>query len=81
MEGYVVTISFRVPAAVKAAFDKTFSRQNQSAIIAELMRRAVREHEAQARRERLFQQLATGRASRPSVSAADIRRARTTDRP
>ena len=77
----MATVNFSVPDEVKAAFDKAFGDQNKSSIVAELMRRAVREQQLQIRRERLFRQLSSGRASRPSVSGDAIRRARTADRP
>jgi len=50
----MATVNFSVPDEVKAEFDKAFGDQNKSAIIAELMRRAVRERQLQIRRERLF---------------------------
>ena len=40
----MATVNFSVPDEVKAEFDKAFGDQNKSSIIAELMRRAVREH-------------------------------------
>jgi hypothetical protein len=36
----MATVNFSVPDEVKAAFDKAFSRQNKSAVVAELMRSA-----------------------------------------
>lgn len=76
----MATVNFSVPDEVKAEFDKTFGDQNTSSIIADLMRRAVREHQLQIRRTRVFRQLSGARASRPSVSSEEIRRARATDR-
>ncbi len=77
----MATVNFSVPDEVKAAFDKAFGDQNKSAVVAELMRRAVRERQVQIRRERLFRKLSGARADRPRVSSADIRRTRTADRP
>jgi hypothetical protein len=77
----VATVNFSVPDEVKAAFDKAFGDQNKSSIIAELMRRAVRERQLQIRRERLFRQLGTARSRRPSITSEDIRRARVAERP
>lgn len=37
----MATINFSVPEDVKAAFNETFSHQNKSAVIVELMREAV----------------------------------------
>jgi len=39
----MATVNFSVPDEVKAEFDQAFGDQNKSSIIAELMRRAVRE--------------------------------------
>ncbi len=77
----MATVNFSVPDEVKAEFDMAFGDQNKSSIIAELMRRAVRERKLQIRRERLFRQFATTRRSRPSVTGAAIRRVRSADRP
>ena len=77
----MATVNFSVPDEVKAAFDKAFGDQNKSSIIAELMRRAVRERQLQIRRERLFRQLGSARSNRPSLASEDIRRARAAERP
>jgi len=77
----MASVKFSVPDDVKAAFDRTFAGQNRSAILTELMRRAVREHELQKRREQLFRRLTQARSHRPSASAEDIRSERITGRP
>ena len=77
----MATVNFSVPDEVKAEFDKAFGDQNKSSIIAELMRRAVRERQLQIRRERLFRQLSSARSSRPSFNSEDVRRARAANRP
>jgi len=76
----MATVNFSVPDEVKAAFDKAFGDQNKSSIIAELMRRAVRERELQIRRERLFRQLSSARAGRPPVTSEEIRSTRAAER-
>ena len=76
----MATVNFSVPDEVKAEFDKAFGDQNKSAIIAELMRRAVRERELQIRRSRVFRQLSNARATRPSFSSEEVRKARAADR-
>jgi hypothetical protein len=76
----MATVNFSVPDEVKAAFDKAFGDQNKSAIIAELMRRAVRERELQIRRKRLFRQLGAARAGRPSFTSEEVRSTRTDER-
>ena len=77
----MATVNFSVPDEVKAAFDKAFGDQNKSSIIAELMRRAVRERQLQIRRKRLFRQLSSARVSRPSFTSEEVRRTRATERP
>ena len=75
------TVNFSVPEDVKERFDRAFSRQNKSRIIAELMLRAVEEHELRKRRARALDALASRRPRRPSVTAAAVRRARESGRP
>jgi Arc/MetJ family transcription regulator len=77
----MATVNFSVPDEVKASFDKAFSDQNKSAIVAELMRRAVRESVQRQRRERLFRQLTRARSRRQPASGEAMRAARTTGRP
>ena len=77
----MATVNFSVPDEVKAEFDKAFGDQNKSSIIAELMRRAVRERQLQIRRERLFRQLSSARANRPSFTKGEVRRTRAAERP
>jgi hypothetical protein len=77
----MATVNFSVPDEVKTEFDKAFGDQNKSSIIAELMRRAVRERKLQIRRERLFRQFSVTRSSRPSFNSEEVRRARSVERP
>ena len=77
----MATVNFSVPDEVKAAFDKAFSEQNKSAIVADLMRRAVRESVQRRRREQLFQQLSADRSRRPAASGVTMKKARNADRP
>ncbi len=77
----MATVNFSVPDEVKSEFDKAFGDQNKSSIIADLMRRAVRERQLQIRRERLFRQFSAARKDRPSFTSAEMRRARSTGRP
>ena len=77
----MATVNFSVPDEVKAEFDRAFGDQNKSSIIAELMRRAVREQQLQIRRERLFRQLSSARRLRPSFTSEKVRKARAAERP
>jgi hypothetical protein len=77
----MATVNFSVPDEVKTEFDKAFGDQNKSSIIAELMRRAVRERQLQIRRERLLRQFAATRSRRPTFTSEDVRRTRSAGRP
>jgi hypothetical protein len=45
----MATVNFSVPQDIKEAFDKTFARQNKSAVLADLMRQAVEERRRRKR--------------------------------
>jgi len=77
----MATVNFSVPDDVKMEFDKAFGEQNKSSIIADLMRRAVRERKLQIRRERLFRQFRVARGSRPTFTSEEVRKARSVARP
>lgn len=77
----MATVNFSVPDTVKADFDRVFSGQNKSAILAELMRKAVAAEAQRTRREQIFQALTQRRSKRPRVSNAGIRAARVAGRP
>ena len=77
----MATVNFSVPDEVKDAFDKAFGDQNKSSIIAELMRRAVRERQLKIRREKLFRQMGAVRAQRPLLTAEQIHKTRSAERP
>jgi hypothetical protein len=74
-------VNFSVPDEVKKAFDKAFKDRNKSAVIAELMRRAVAEAERTKRRAWLFRRLTDDRRRRPKVDDETARRARAAGRP
>ncbi|HEX3838444.1 MAG TPA: hypothetical protein VHW25_15890 [Steroidobacteraceae bacterium] len=77
----MATVNFSVPDDIKAEFDKAFGGQNKSAVIADLMRKAVAEVKRRKQRENIFRILTQRRAERPSLSDAQMRAARTTGRP
>jgi hypothetical protein len=77
----MATVNFSVPDDVKKAFDRAFKDQNKSAVIAELMRRAVAEVERTKRRAELFRRLTDNRSRRPKVFDQAVRRARAAGRP
>ena len=76
----MATANFSVPDEVKMEFDKAFGDRNKSSIIADLMRRAVRERRLQIRRERLFRQFRVARSGRPTFTSEEVRKARSIER-
>jgi metal-responsive CopG/Arc/MetJ family transcriptional regulator len=77
----VATINFSVPDDVKRDFQKTFAKENRSAIIADLMRRAVEERRRQRRRAAAVDALLDLRRRVAPATDAEIRRAREAGRP
>lgn len=77
----MATVNYSVPDDVKKAFDRTFRNRNKSAIIADLMRRAVAEAEIAQRRAKLLKRLTDGRGHRPHATDEQQRAARTDGRP
>ena len=77
----MATVNFSVPDEVKAEFDRVFGEQNKSAVIADLMRKAVSEVKHRKRREEIFRLLTQRRRQRPSLSDKQTRAARITGRP
>jgi hypothetical protein len=76
----MATVIFSVPDEVKEAFDAAFAGRNKSAVIAQLMSRAIEERARQVRRADLYRKLTARRAKRPTVSRAKVSTARTSDR-
>jgi hypothetical protein len=77
----MTTVNFSVPEDVKEAFNATFSGQNKSAVIADLMREAVeRAHKRQASHE-AWQRILARRQQAPVATDAQIRAARKEGRP
>jgi hypothetical protein len=77
----VATVNFSVPDDVKAAFDRVFGSRNKSAVIADLMRKAVADALQRERREDLFRKLTQRRSRRPRLSDERVRAAREAGRP
>lgn len=76
----MATVNFSVPDDVKTEFDKVFGDQNKSAVIADLMRKAVAEAKRRKEREAIFRTLTQRRSERPSLSDRQIRASRATGR-
>jgi metal-responsive CopG/Arc/MetJ family transcriptional regulator len=77
----MATVNFSVPDDIKAEFDRVFGGQNKSAVIADLMRKAVAEVKRRKRREDIFRILTQRRRKRPTISDEEIRASRITGRP
>ena len=73
----MATVNFTGPDEVKESFDAAFAGRNKSAVIAQLMTRAVEEH---ARRADLYRKLTARRAKRVAASKAKVTAARTSGR-
>ncbi len=72
----MATVNFSVPDAVKEAFNAAFKGRNKSAVIAELMTRAVEEARARRQRARAIRGILARRSRRRPVSEKDVRSAR-----
>jgi metal-responsive CopG/Arc/MetJ family transcriptional regulator len=77
----MATVNFSVPDEVKRAFNEAFSRQNKSAVIAELMREAVEAKRRQERRAAAIEGLLELRKEVPPMSAAEVQKLRLSLRP
>ncbi|HEX4078539.1 MAG TPA: hypothetical protein VHX61_06665 [Rhizomicrobium sp.] len=77
----MATVNFSVPDDVKIEFDEVFGGRNKSAVIADLMRKAVSDERRRKDRERIFRALTARRAQRPPVSDKAIRASRIVGRP
>ena len=76
----MATVNFSVPEEVKEAFNQAFDGQNKSAIIAELMRRAVEDAQRRRNRAAAIARLGARRKMRPAAQDAAIRKARESGR-
>jgi len=72
----MATMNFSVPDDIKDAFNKTFAGKNKSAIVAELMKRAVDEEKQRKRQARAIDRLVERRESKRPVSMDAFRAAR-----
>jgi metal-responsive CopG/Arc/MetJ family transcriptional regulator len=72
----MATVNFSVPDEIKEAFNRAFAKQNKSAVIAGLMRKAVEEQGKQKRRQEAFRILTARRSLRTKATDEEIRAAR-----
>lgn len=77
----MATVNFSVPDDVKEAFNRAFAGQNKSAVIADLMRRAVQEAARRQARAEAIARLESRREDRPTADENAIHAARSSGRP
>ena len=67
------TMNFSIPDDLKDKFNEVFKDENQSAVVADLMRRAVEERERAAQRIAAIAAARELRKSMPAISQDEIR--------
>jgi hypothetical protein len=72
----MATMNFSIPDDVKEAFNKEFDGENKSAVVADLMRKAVEDRERRKRSSDFVERMRRIRASGRPVTDDEIRRAR-----
>jgi len=77
----MATVNFSVPDDIKEAFNREFKGQNKSALIADLMRRAVVEAQTQQRRMQAFDEIRRIARTIEPMTDEQIREARQEGRP
>jgi hypothetical protein len=77
----MATMNFSVPDDVKAAFNRAYAGANKSAVLTQLLRQAVEEHERLIRRRRAIDRLLKLRRTAPPSRARALRAARRAWRP
>ena len=75
-ETAMAVVNFSVPERVKRMFNAAFAGRNKSAVIAQLMVRAVEEHKARLLRDKAIDRLLARRDTKRAVKNSDIRAAR-----
>lgn len=77
----MATVNFSVPERVKRLFNKTFSDDNKSAIIADLMVQAIEQRATLKSRAEAADRLLARRAHKKPVTEQELRAARLAGRP
>lgn len=68
----MATVNYSVPVNIKLEFNKIFSHDNKSHIIAVLMQRAIDEHKMQQQRKKAINKLLALRDELPEHSADEL---------
>ena len=69
-------INFSVPDEVKQEFDELFASESESTVLIDLMRRAIEERKRAQQRQTVFKRILQLRENAPTVSEAEVQRAR-----
>ena len=72
----MATFNFSIPDDVKREFSELFADENESAVLTNLMRRAIEERKRARRRKAAFERILQLRKTAPTVSDIEIQRAR-----
>ena len=75
------TMNFSIPDDVKDKFNEVFKDENKSAVVTDLLRRAVEERERQQKDESFVERVRRRLASSPGFTEDEIRKAREDGRP
>ena len=73
---HMATMNFSIPDDVKEAFNKVFEGENKSAVVANLMRRAIEDRERHRRSRGFVERMRQIRARSRPVTGEEIKRAR-----
>lgn len=73
---HMATMNFSVPDDVKEAFNKTFEGENKSAVITQLMVRAIDEHARRRRSQGFVERLRRIRSQSRTTADDEIKRVR-----
>ncbi len=72
----MATVNFSVPDDVKSVFNRVFAGRNKSAVISDLMMRAVEEEKIRQRRAQAIDRLLERRSAKRPVTSKEIRETR-----
>lgn len=72
----MATVNFSVPEDIKKRFNQAFQHENKSHLIAELMKKAIEDHERKKRRVQAIDALLKIRAKQKPASQQSINKAR-----
>ena len=72
----MATVNFSVPDDVKSVFNRVFAGRNKSAVISDLMMRAVEEEKIRQRRAQAIDRLLERRSAKTPVTSKEIRETR-----